>query len=244
MHSSESGPATASHQDRTVIDQYEGWARIYDVLWRRYMEKTLPVVQEAADVGAGERVLDLACGTGELERRVARDHPDAEIVGVDLAGSMIDRARRKVGDRPNVRFEAADVHDLPFPSDSFDALVCANTFHYFTRPDIVLREAARVLRPGGRIVVLDWCRDFWTCRVMDTILHRIDPAYPGCYTEEEMIDLHRAAGLEPRRSCTYRFDLVWGMMVVEARTTDTSIGAVPSERLSSIAPERSSREEG
>ena len=244
MNPPETDDSPVSHQDPTVIHQYEGWARVYDLFWRRYMAKTLPVMQEAADIGPGERILDLACGTGELERRVARDHPDAEIVGVDLAGSMIDRARKKVGDRPNVRFEAADVHDLPFPSDSFDALVCANTFHYFTRPDVVLREAARVLRPGGRIVVLDWCRDFWTCRVMDTILHRIDPAYPGCYTEEEMIDLHRAAGLEPRRSFTYRFDLVWGMMVVEARATDPSIGAPHTEKLSSIAPERSSREGG
>jgi ubiquinone/menaquinone biosynthesis C-methylase UbiE len=219
-----------SRQDPTVIDQYEGWARIYDLFWRRYMEKTLPVMQEAAGIGPGERILDLACGTGELERRVARAQSDAEIVGVDLAGSMVARARTKVGERPNIRIEVADVHNLPFSSDSFDAVVCANTFHYFTRPEIVLREAARVLRPGGRFVVLDWCRDFWTCRVMDAILHRIDPAYPGCYTEEEMIDLHRAAGLDVRGSFTYRFDLVWGMMVVESRAANDSIGARSTER--------------
>jgi ubiquinone/menaquinone biosynthesis C-methylase UbiE len=230
MNPPETDESTVSHQDPTVIHQYEGWARVYDLFWLRYMQKTLPVMQEAAGIGPGERILDLACGTGELERRVARDHPEAEIVGVDLAGSMVARARTKVGDRSNVRFEAADVHDLPFPPDSFDAVVCANTFHYFTRPEIVLREAARVLRPGGRFVVLDWCRDFWTCRVMDAILHRIDPAYPGCYTEEEMIDLHRAAGLDVCRSFTYRFDVVWGMMVVEARAPNGSTGAPLADR--------------
>jgi ubiquinone/menaquinone biosynthesis C-methylase UbiE len=199
-----------------VPEQYDAWARVYDLFWARYVNKTIPVLQRAADVQAGERVLDLACGTGTFEQRVLAAVPDAQIVGVDLAPAMVERARAKLDGRPNVRFEQADVHALPFDDNAFDVAVCANTFHYFTHPEAVLAEARRVLQPGGRLVVLDWCRDFWTCRVMDAVLPRIDPAYQHCYTLDEMRALLGAADFSTQHQFRYRFDLIWGMMVVDA----------------------------
>jgi len=213
MSSNRDAPA---QQDSTVAAQYDAWARVYDWVWARYVNQTLPVLRRAADVTAGERVLDLACGTGELERRVLEATPEAQIVGVDLAPTMIERARHKLGGTASVRFEQADVHDLPFADASFDVVTCANTFHYFSRPSVVLREAARVLRPEGRLVLLDWCRDFWTCRAMDALLRWTDPAYRTCYTLGELKTLLGAMSLRPRYGFRYRFDGIWGMMVVEA----------------------------
>jgi ubiquinone/menaquinone biosynthesis C-methylase UbiE len=211
----ESSPVSPQ-QDSTVPRQYDAWAQVYDLLWVRYVKQTLPVLQRAADVEAGERVLDLACGTGELARRMLEEEAQTQIAGVDLAPAMVGRARAKLDAYSEVRIEQADAHDLPFADGSFDAVVCANTFHYFTHPRQVLREARRVLRPGGRLVVLDWCRDFWTCRVMDAVLRRVDPAYQTCYTLDEMTALVDATALRPRYDFRYRFDGVWGMMVVEA----------------------------
>jgi ubiquinone/menaquinone biosynthesis C-methylase UbiE len=209
-------PPSSRRQDPSVPEQYDAWARVYDLFWGRYVNQTIPVLQRAADVQAGERVLDLACGTGAFEQRVLAAVPDAQIVGVDLAPAMVERARAKLDGRPNVRFEQADVHDLPFEDNAFDVAVCANTFHYFTHPEAVLAEARRVLRPGGRLVVLDWCRDFWTCRVMDAVLPFIDPAYQHCYTLDEMRPLLAGADFSTQQQFRYRFDLIWGMMVVEA----------------------------
>ena len=206
-----------TRQDATVASQYDLWAQVYDVLWRRYTEKTLPVLQRAAAVQSGERVLDLACGTGTLAARLDGSVPDLRLVGVDLSAAMIERARRRLGDRPGLRVERADAHDLPFDDASFDAVLCANTFHYFSDPATVLSEVRRVLRPGGRGVLLDWCRDFWTCRVMDAVLRRVDPAHHDCYTLDELRGLLQTAGFDVRWAFRYRFDLVWGMMVVEAR---------------------------
>lgn len=210
------GTGLEKRQETAVSSQYDQWARVYDVFWRRYVNKTLPVVQQVANVEAGERMLDLACGTGELSRRIVQAVPDAEIVGVDLSSSMVDRARKKFDGETAVHFERADAHNLPFGEDAFDVVVCASTFHYFTHPFVVLKEVARVLRPSGRFVLLDWCRDFWTCRVMDAVLRRLDPAHYDCYTVDEITSLLRAAGLGVRYQFRYRFDLVWGMMVVEA----------------------------
>jgi len=202
-------------QDPSVPRQYDAWARIYDLFWARYVNKTLPVLQRAANVQSGERVLDLACGTGEFERRLLEQRPGVQVVGVDLAPAMVERARAKLVGQSGVRFEQADVHDLPFAEDSFDVAVCANTFHYFTHPDQVLREVRRVLRQNGRLVILDWCRDFWTCRVMDMVLRIVDPAYEQCYTLDEMRTLLGAGGFSTQQQFRYRFDLIWGMMVVD-----------------------------
>ncbi|WP_263808075.1 class I SAM-dependent methyltransferase [Salinibacter sp.] len=203
-------------QDPAVPAQYDAWATVYDLFWARYVNKTIPVLQRVADVTAGERGLDLACGTGPFEWRVLDEEPDATLVGVDLSPAMVERARAKLDGRPGVRFEQADVHDLPFGDNAFDVAVCANTFHYFTHPEQVLTEARRVLRPGGRLVVLDWCRDVWTCRVMDAVLPHLDPAYQYCYTLDEMRALLAEADFSTHRQFRYRFDLIWGMMVVEA----------------------------
>lgn len=212
--------ASAPAQDPTAPAQYDGWARVYDRLWRRYMNQTLPVIRQTAAVENDERVLDLACGTGELLHRIARRSPQAELVGVDLASGMVDRARQKLAGTPRAQVQRADGHDLPFADNAFDAILCANTFHYFTHPSVVLAEGRRVLRPSGRLVLLDWCRDFWTCRLMDGALRRIDPAYETCHTLAELTSLLGRASFRVTESFRYRFDVVWGMMVVTAVPID------------------------
>jgi ubiquinone/menaquinone biosynthesis C-methylase UbiE len=203
-----------STQDWAVASQYDAWARVYDRVWHRYMSQTLPVAQRIAAAAPGEQVLDLACGTGALLSRMAEETPGAELVGIDVAPGMVERARQKLGAQAHV--EQADAHDLPFEEDTCDVVVCANTFHYFTRPSVVLAEVRRVLRPDGRLVVLDWCRDYWSCRLMDWILRGIDPAHHVCYTLSALLALLRDAAFETRTTIRYRFDLVWGMMVAVA----------------------------
>lgn len=211
----------SSRQDSSVSAQYDAWARVYDWFWARYMNGTLPVVRRMADAKPNERMLDLACGTGELLRRIAKDVPGVALRGVDLAPKMVERARHKLADVPNARIERADAHELPFAGDTFDVVACANTFHYFTHPVAVLGEVRRVLRPGGRLVLLDWCRDYWTCRVMDRVLRHIDPAYETCYTLPALTTMLRHATFDVPDAFRYRFDFVWGMMGAVARPTGT-----------------------
>jgi len=203
-------------QDPRVSRQYDRWAGVYDLLWRRYMDQTLPVLRRAAEVASGEHVLDLACGTGELTRQILEATPGAQASGVDIAPAMVERARSKLLAHPQASVQRADAHDLPFGDGTFDVVVSASTFHYFTHPHAVLEEVGRVLRPGGRLVLLDWCRDFWTCRLMDAVLQWLDPAHHHCYTLDEMTALMDGAPLNYRGGVRYRFDVIWGMMVVEA----------------------------
>jgi demethylmenaquinone methyltransferase/2-methoxy-6-polyprenyl-1,4-benzoquinol methylase len=112
-----------------------------------------------ARVGPGSRVLDVATGTGdlaiELARRVA---PGGEVVGSDFSEVMLDRARAKAGAAPLEvcpRFEWADALALPYPDGHFDAAAVGFGARNFSDLARGLEEMARVVRPGGRVIVLE-----------------------------------------------------------------------------------------
>jgi len=115
---------------------------------------------ELARVGPGDRVLDVATGTGDLAMELARRvSPGGQVVGCDFAESMLDRARAKAAEtslaQVKPRFEWADALDLPYGDDLFDAATVGFGARNFSDLPRGLREMARVVRPGGRVVVLE-----------------------------------------------------------------------------------------
>jgi demethylmenaquinone methyltransferase/2-methoxy-6-polyprenyl-1,4-benzoquinol methylase len=110
---------------------------------------------DLAGLAEGDRALDVATGTGdlalELARRVA---PGGEVVGVDFAERMLELARGKSGPLP-VRFELANALSLPFSDDEFAAATVGFGARNFDDLERGLREMARVVKPGGRVVVLE-----------------------------------------------------------------------------------------
>jgi demethylmenaquinone methyltransferase / 2-methoxy-6-polyprenyl-1,4-benzoquinol methylase len=114
---------------------------------------------DLARVGPGSRVLDVATGTGDLAIELARRvSPGGEVVGSDFAEAMLDRARAKAAagsEQLSPRFEWADAMDLPYPDDHFDAATVGFGARNFSDLERGLAEMVRVVRPGGRVVVLE-----------------------------------------------------------------------------------------
>ena len=174
---------------------------------------------EQAALGPGDSALDVCCGTGDLTLELAsRLSPGGSVVGCDFSEPMLDLAREKAEarDAAGVRFEWADALSLPYDAGRFDAVTVGFGLRNFADRDRGLREMARVLRPGGRLVVLEFTRptrppfstfySLWFDRIAP-ILGRIsdDPeayaylaesvrSFPGPRGLAEKMD--RAAGLE------------------------------------------------
>jgi malonyl-CoA O-methyltransferase len=109
-------------------------------------------VVAAAPLGPGARVLDVGCGTGALLRRLMAARPGIEASGVDVAAGMLVVARRAC---PGATILEAPAEALPFGDGAFDLVTACLAFHHFPDQTAFAREAARVLRPGGTLLIAE-----------------------------------------------------------------------------------------
>ncbi|MGD8169060.1 class I SAM-dependent methyltransferase [Herbiconiux sp. P16] len=115
-------------------------------------------LREAADVGIGDRVLDIGCGAGQSTREAARAASSGSATGVDISASMIDRARRLTDDEGlrNVTFERADAQTHPFATEDFTVGISRFGTMFFADPAAAFGNIGSALRPGARLVQLAW----------------------------------------------------------------------------------------
>jgi demethylmenaquinone methyltransferase/2-methoxy-6-polyprenyl-1,4-benzoquinol methylase len=219
----------ADKQDR-VRGMFAAISRSYDLnnrlhsfgqdqAWRRFAVRQ-------AQVKETDEVLDVACGTGDLTRLfaqgVAPSAPARRVIGLDYTGEMLDVARTK-RDHPTdagITYVQGDAMALPYADASFDIVSIAFGIRNVQRPDAAMAEFARVLRPGGRLIILEfdrpssalvrWGNDLYTRHIMPRTATFISGDKSGAYkylpksvetflTRHQLRDLALAKGFASAR---------------------------------------------
>ena len=199
---------------RAVRDEYAAAAPRYDERWAEYLAETTRRTLARVVLGPGERLLDVGCGTGVMLRGAAARFPDGVYVGIDLAPEMLHAARAR-GTPPNLI--AADTAGLPVDDATSDVVVTASSLHFWSDPAAGVCEIARVLRPGGQLVLTDWCSDFLTGRLIDRWLRWTGRAsYHHVFGSAECARLLAGSGFDVGGVERYRVGVIWGLMTLSA----------------------------
>src|SRR5918996_6022999 len=187
----------ASPKAQAAQAHYDRWAGAYG------RSRLLPSLQKKALAElrprAGDRVLDVACGAGALVVDVG---PRVErAVGVDLSHGMLEIARSRLeaasdaSRRGNVEFLHGPSDALPIDDASFTALVCTTALHHFPDPQRSIDEMARVLEPGGRLVIGDASRDSPFTKLADPLYRRFEEGHVGLQRKRDIDAMLTRAGL-------------------------------------------------
>ena len=184
-------PEKKIEQNITFFDR---WAKTYDrPLFQFWMRRFYQPVLEL--VGRG-KVLDVSCGTGEFLRELATKKEKRTLFGIDLSPHMIAKARIKLGKK--IHLQTANVHQLPFPDNSFDYVVSTESFHHYYDQSQALAEMKRVAKIGGRVIVVDI--NFFLKQI-HWLFEKLEPGCVKVNSRKEISDLFQKSGLHDIVQC-------------------------------------------
>ena len=197
---------------QTANKEYQKLAAIYDRRWRRYVDASVRRTLNAFDLTGQERLLDVGCGTGTLLASLSQRNSGLELHGLDPSGAMLELAREKCGGKVDLR--EGNAEGLPYPDDSFDAVVSVSAFHFFADYRKAVSEIRRVLRPAGRFAITGWCADYPAMRLFARWLRLRGSSLTRLHRLVELRDLLEANGFVVDHAEHFRIRPLWGMMLV------------------------------
>lgn len=201
-------------RDNPAHREYARLAPHYDERWSFYIRRSAEETLRRIGPQSPGAVLDVGCGTGYLLSEMAAAWPGAILTGIDPSPEMLDRAARRLAGRSSLVVGSADA--LPFAPASIDLIVSTSAFHYIRAPLDALSEMHRVLRPGGRVLLTDWCDDYLACRVCDIVLRLFSRAHFRTYGVASCQRLFAESGFGEVTIERYKIDWLWGMMTAKA----------------------------
>jgi ubiquinone/menaquinone biosynthesis C-methylase UbiE len=204
-----------NHQNK-ILERFTATADVFAESVRTMRAEEGDRLVELATAGLAldseSLAIDVACGPGTFTRPFAS--PVRRAVGVDLTPAMIEKARAEAAraDITNIEFVRGDIYALPFADGVASILACGYAFHHMQEPARALAEMARVLRPSGRVAIVDLIvPEGPGGEIQNTIERARDPSHTSAHSVSQFRDLIKDAGLrllsEELRPHWYDFDL-------------------------------------
>jgi ubiquinone/menaquinone biosynthesis C-methylase UbiE len=185
-----------------------GWKK-WDEFVMNWLKPMGDEIIQTLDLKETDKVLDIASGTGEPAMTIAGIVKKGKVVMTDLAEDMLNVAKEKVKTKGlmNVEIKLADVTELPFENESFDAISCRFGFMFFPDMQVAAKEMLRVLKPGGKFATSVWStpdKNFWITAIMSVLNKNMDlpaptPGAPGmfrCGSPGFLAEILRKEGLK------------------------------------------------
>jgi ubiquinone/menaquinone biosynthesis C-methylase UbiE len=199
------GSQARDEQRETVRREFAKQASNFEAPGSLFRESgILDWIAAHIEIGPGSRILDVAGGTGQLGRHLARDGATAVIV--DLTDAMLAAGLRSVLDegRDDVVFVRGDATNLPFPDDQFDVVVSRFALHHMDDPATAIEEMARVCRQDGSVTLIDMVAG---SSRHDELERLRDPSHTRALPEDELRSLLSAAGRETHREARHEQEM-------------------------------------
>lgn len=158
-----------------------------------------PYLLEELEKEPFDSVLDCGCGTGPVIELLHEKYPDKHYTGLDLTPEMIHVAQAK--NLSNTNFVVGDCENIPFPKDTFDAIISSNSFHHYPNPQDFFNNAYRVLKKNGRLILRDYTTKskvlLWLCNHIEMPLaHLCGHGDVRLYSGAEFKKFAETAGFE------------------------------------------------
>ncbi|MCR4645170.1 MAG: class I SAM-dependent methyltransferase [Oscillospiraceae bacterium] len=168
-------------------------AEVYNMCKKDYPDVLAELEKEPFN-----NLLDCGCGTGPMLTLLHEKYPEKHYTGIDLTPKMIEVAKQKA--MKNVELVVGDCENLPFEANSFDVVICCESFHHYPNPQDFFNSVRRVLRPGGRLVLRDITMKSavvrWLCNTIEMpLIHLAGKGDVRIYGREDIRKLSKNAGL-------------------------------------------------
>ena len=199
-----------------TIGYYNRFSNRYDRAYAAYLDHTHQrLLRQIGNIDiSGERILDVSCGTGLLAEQLLKHYSDLDLVLNDPADDMRAVAEKRVKSKTKAEFSDMLAEDLALEPDSFNRVICLNSFHYYVDQAVALRNMQNALKSGGSIHMLDWNLEGWF-HLPNAIISALSRENINTRSVDETEEMFESTGLKitERQTWNYRF---WKFYLIEA----------------------------
>jgi ubiquinone/menaquinone biosynthesis C-methylase UbiE len=182
-------------ENTSAVKQYKNLSRSYDSRFEEFIKVTTNKVSAHSGISPGNNVLDLGCGTGAMLLGLAQEYPNIRLLaGIDASENMLKLAKTKLATFKTVNLQLGCIEKLPYPDGYFDLIVSSGVIHYVVDIDAMTKEAHRVLKPHGSILLIDMAKESLATKISSLFRRVTDPGAVRYYSLHSASELLRSQG--------------------------------------------------